>query len=182
MFRLSLSENRDQREKLANGRSIDDFIEVTSTLRDKYENIHNGDGKSWFRNADDDDRESNCNLFLPPWICQPYVRNADDNDNNNSDVVKRTIEEFYDENGKPISKKKFKKLKRFKKRVQIVDEHNKRRSETCKNCPNPLGFKCAFELCKPCCKNQCFLNNTDCVGHRILIKTRREIAQKFGNG
>lgn len=40
-------------------------------------------------------------------------------------------------------------------------------------------MKCLFKLCKKCCKNKCFNENSDCPGHRILVKTRRAMAQKY---
>jgi hypothetical protein len=41
------------------------------------------------------------------------------------------------------------------------------------------GSKCDFRLCKACCRTKCYLENRDCVGHRILIKTRREKAREY---
>jgi hypothetical protein len=34
-------------------------------------------------------------------------------------------------------------------------------------------------LCKACCRTKCYLENRDCAGHRILIKTRREKAREY---
>jgi hypothetical protein len=34
-------------------------------------------------------------------------------------------------------------------------------------------------LCKTCCRSKCYLENKDCAGHRILIKTRREKAREY---
>lgn len=39
------------------------------------------------------------------------------------------------------------------------------------------GSKCTYQLCKKCCRNKCFIENLDCPGHRILVKTRRQIAK-----
>lgn len=40
------------------------------------------------------------------------------------------------------------------------------------------GSKCDLRLCKACCRTKCYLENRDCTGHRILIKTRRERARE----
>jgi hypothetical protein len=40
------------------------------------------------------------------------------------------------------------------------------------------GSKCDLRLCKACCRTKCYLENRDCAGHRILIKTRREKARE----
>lgn len=34
-------------------------------------------------------------------------------------------------------------------------------------------------MCKACCRTKCYLENKDCGGHRILIKTRREKAREY---
>jgi hypothetical protein len=41
------------------------------------------------------------------------------------------------------------------------------------------GSKCDFRLCKACCRTKCYLENRDCFGHRILIKTRRDKAREY---
>lgn len=41
------------------------------------------------------------------------------------------------------------------------------------------GKKCVYQLCKKCCRNKCYEENLDCTGHRILVHTKRKIAQEF---
>lgn len=41
------------------------------------------------------------------------------------------------------------------------------------------GFKCEYKLCRQCCRSKCYIENLDCVGHRNLTKTRRQMAKEF---
>lgn len=36
-------------------------------------------------------------------------------------------------------------------------------------------------MCKKCCRDKCHLDNLDCIGHRILIKTKRQYRESKFN-
>ncbi|XP_026744695.1 tRNA-dihydrouridine(16/17) synthase [NAD(P)(+)]-like [Trichoplusia ni] len=185
---FTLEENNDDRQILATAQNLDDFRKVCSSVKDKYLPYH--EGKIVYEN-DENILRKGYDLLLPPWICQPYVRMSPEehtqkmeklNTNEYSVAAKRTLEEF---SGATISRKKMKKLKRIMRRpgYQDTNQNNSRNGEICvnENCPNPLGGKCLYQLCKKCCKNKCFEEDLDCAGHRILVHTRREMAKKYSN-
>ena len=37
--------------------------------------------------------------------------------------------------------------------------------------------RCDYSLCKKCCRSKCYNEELDCSGHRILVKTKRELAR-----
>ncbi|XP_015368294.1 PREDICTED: tRNA-dihydrouridine(16/17) synthase [NAD(P)(+)]-like [Diuraphis noxia] len=39
------------------------------------------------------------------------------------------------------------------------------------------GLKCEYKLCKKCCRSKCYLEIADCLGHRILIKTKKKLSR-----
>lgn len=66
---MAIRENFDLRIKLGEANNLEDFYEVANGLKDNYLDYHKGN-KIW-----DHTTESNtCNIILPPWLCQPYVR------------------------------------------------------------------------------------------------------------
>lgn len=67
-----------------------------------------------------------------------------------------------------------KKLRRKYRRPQKSDDIQERNLEFCTMCTNPMGIKCEQKLCRICCRDKCFIENLDCKGHKIFIKTRRE--------
>jgi tRNA-dihydrouridine synthase 1 len=122
-------------------------------------------------------------MVRPPWICQPYVRPPPEvyvkkmADLAAADGLKRQSAEAALPPG-GLSKKKLKKLERKpNKTFSAGCSGNDRRCVTCKT--NPGGLKCAYELCKPCCKSKCYNLELDCPGHKILVKTKRERARHF---
>uniref|UniRef100_A0A1B6I9I4 tRNA-dihydrouridine(16/17) synthase [NAD(P)(+)] n=1 Tax=Homalodisca liturata TaxID=320908 RepID=A0A1B6I9I4_9HEMI len=180
---LSLPSNSDLRNQLAKGPSISDFKAVVERLRAIYEPIHEG-RQLWTHEYTSYDME------LPPWICKPRVRMApeehikkmeavvsadaasvDEKENNMTTAVKRAKRESSSEAN--MSKKKLKKLQKR----QSENPHCRKVFEKCCQCPNPVGLKCEFSMCKACCKTKCYLENWDCPGHRILTRTRRERAR-----
>lgn len=42
------------------------------------------------------------------------------------------------------------------------------------------GLKCAFKLCKICCRDKCYTENIDCIGHKFLIEKRRAFKENKG--
>ncbi|XP_026757697.2 tRNA-dihydrouridine(16/17) synthase [NAD(P)(+)]-like isoform X2 [Galleria mellonella] len=178
-----LEDNNELRQLLATAQNINDFRQVCITIKEKYLHYHQG-----LKHFDNDEFiiRINFNLILPPWICQPYVRMSPEehtkkmerhNKEQDENIHKRIHE---DSDGNAISRKKMKKLRRIMRRPIKSENQPGRSGEICINemCPNPLGSKCVYQLCKKCCKNKCYEENLDCEGHRILVYTKREMARK----
>lgn len=111
--------------------------------------------------------------------------------------------EFFDMEGNKISRKLSKKLKRLYRRPthQSCTTKNQRNLELCSiDLINPVvksiyfvltdrsvmfysfqGQKCAFKLCKICCRDKCYTENVDCVGHKFLIEKRRGYVNNTSN-
>ncbi|XP_015437528.1 PREDICTED: tRNA-dihydrouridine(16/17) synthase [NAD(P)(+)]-like [Dufourea novaeangliae] len=176
---LSLPENKEERENLARNSTMESFRSVVYALRDRYLPYH--EGRLVWR-----DETNDCNLQLPPWLCRPYVRNSPEGKETSTleterietkdDTAKR---KFKDEDGNEISRKRLKKLRRIARRPNRPPVVVKRGSDLCRDCPNPVGLKCVHKSCRQCCRNKCFTENLDCVGHRNLTKTRRQMAIEF---
>lgn len=87
------------------------------------------------------------NLVLPPWLCQPYVRDTPENHVKKvelkqaeaiqqADGAKRCYE---DAEGNTISRKRMKKLRRIMRRPEkLADSCQERPKEKCSLCENPL--------------------------------------------
>ncbi|XP_029055437.1 tRNA-dihydrouridine(16/17) synthase [NAD(P)(+)]-like isoform X6 [Osmia bicornis bicornis] len=177
--RLCLAENKEERENLARNSSMESFKSVVYTLRDRYLPYHEGRVR-WQQETSD------YNLELPPWLCQPYARHLPEEcvrkletgklETQREETIKR---KFKDDDGNEISRKRLKKLRRIARRPNRPTVVIKRGSELCHDCPNPVGLKCVHKLCRQCCRNKCFTENLDCIGHRNLTKTRRQMAIEF---
>lgn len=44
------------------------------------------------------------------------------------------------------------------------------------------GLKCEYKLCKKCCRNKCYTEIADCMGHRILVKSKKTSSCNRENG
>lgn len=53
---------------------MEQFKEITETIRSMYEKFHKGEAL-WTQSAEPDSQ----NVVLPPWLCQPYVRDTPEN-------------------------------------------------------------------------------------------------------
>lgn len=176
---LCLAENKEERENLARNSTMESFKSVVYALRNRYLPYHEG-RLTW------QEETPGYNLKLPPWLCQPYVRHPPEErvqrleteklEAQREETVKR---KFKDDEGNEISRKRLKKLRRIARRPNRPTVVVKRGSELCRDCPNPVGLKCVHKLCRQCCRNKCFTENLDCVGHRNLTKTRRQMAIEF---
>ncbi|XP_060832829.1 tRNA-dihydrouridine(16/17) synthase [NAD(P)(+)]-like isoform X7 [Bombus pascuorum] len=175
---LCLAENKEERENLARNSTMESFRNVVYALRDRYLPYHEG-RLIW------QEKMSDHNLKLPPWLCQPYIRHLPEENvqkleieriETQNETVKR---KFRDEEGNEISRKRLKKLKRIARRPNRPAIIVKRGSDLCCDCPNPVSLKCVHKLCRQCCRNKCFTENLDCAGHRNLTKTRRQMAIEF---
>ncbi|XP_074106212.1 dihydrouridine synthase 1 [Cotesia typhae] len=177
---LCLPENAEERALLARFSTMESFRSVVERLKNRYLPYHEGK-ILWEQSSPPED----FNLVLPPWLCQPYVRDAPQV--HIEKVSAKQIEsegmkrEFIDEEGNQISRKRMKKLRRVARRPNQTSQTPKirRASILCAECPNPKGAKCEYNYCRQCCRNKCFTDNLDCAGHRNLTKTRREIATNY---
>jgi len=180
---LSLPENNPLRMELGAANTLDQFINITNQIKLMYERYHLGI-KAWEHTVETDSQ----NLVLPPWLCQPYVRDSPENHVKRVEVKREEAEKnlidgnkrlYEDSEGNPISRKRMKKLRRILRRPEKPENCPERPMEKCSICKNPLGSKCGYKLCKKCCRDKCFVENLDCEGHRILVKTRREMAKSY---
>ncbi|KAF5304014.1 hypothetical protein FQA39_LY01799 [Lamprigera yunnana] len=175
---LSIPSNNSLRMDLGAANTHDDFKRIVYCLMNMYVNYHEG-LKKWEHTT----AEGTQNLVLPPWLCQPYVRNPPEEHIKKTTEAESCVEnkrQYEDSDGNPISRKRMKKLRRIARRPEKSESVQTHRSlEKCQLCVNPLGTKCEYKLCKKCCRDKCFIENLNCEGHRILVKARREMAQFY---
>ncbi|XP_063531071.1 tRNA-dihydrouridine(16/17) synthase [NAD(P)(+)]-like [Cydia strobilella] len=178
---FTIEDNNDDRQLLATAQNLQEFKQVCKNIKCKYLNYHEG---TQLLDENEAVTRTGFNLILPPWICQPYVRMSPEEHTQkmenlcrNQDSENQCKRNHDDADGNTISRKKMKKLRRVTRRP---GRPQPRSGEICMKdkCPNPLGGKCGYQLCKKCCKNKCYEENLDCMGHRIHVKTRREMAKK----
>ncbi|KAJ8919818.1 hypothetical protein NQ315_006347 [Exocentrus adspersus] len=184
---LSIPSNNHLRVKLGAANTMEQFKTIIKELREMYKPYHEG-VKVWVQRTE----EGTQNLLLPPWLCQSYVRDTPENhlrkvEENRVDCKMRASNNnenkrcYEDGEGNRISRKKMKKLRRISRRPEKPANLPERCMEKCQQCDNPLGSKCMFRLCKKCCKDKCFVEELDCKGHRILVKTRRAMAKMYAS-
>lgn len=166
---------------MATAYSIESFREVVRHLGDKYRPFHDGDSV-WNGEPTEDD-VPDCNLRIPPWICQPYYRippaeHKQMLEEKQKAAEQRVKQKYFDKEGNAISRKHMKKLKRLEKRSKIKIE---RHDELCtkEECDNTRGLKCEFNLCRICCRKKCFEDTLNCLGHKVFIKNKRAKAQFY---
>ncbi|KAG8192586.1 hypothetical protein JTE90_015219 [Oedothorax gibbosus] len=159
---LLLEENNEIRHIIACANKMEEIERAISELKTKYENT------SLVNDCSDSLKKYN--LPLLPWLCQPYVRPLpQDSDKHNKDVAssdtklsnareKRIVSE------NSLSRKKMKKLQRNPEKQFGT---NKFVFETCKDCLNPKGTKCAYDL-------KSYKELLDCIGHKFLFETKRK--------
>ncbi|CAB3361617.1 Hypothetical predicted protein [Cloeon dipterum] len=170
---LALPENFDVRYEIAKAQELSNFESSVKKIRERYEKHATGIEK--YSQPND--------LPFDVWLCQPYVRMPPDEylkklkeaneANKNGEGIKRSN----DEDGPPeLSKKKQKVLERNPRK-----KFERKKLPLCSKCLNPKGLKCGFFLCKSCCRSKCYQEELDCPGHRILVKTRRNMAREHAN-
>lgn len=153
-------------------------------VKERYEPYHEG-RKPYAPEIEQ--AEGDYNLKLPPWICQPHVRAPPDEHIKKLERHEQLAadpnaekRQFFDDDGNEISRKRMKKLRRVNRRPPAKPEgRHERASELCPKCQQPMGIKCEFRLCRPCCRTLCFQTPSDCVGHKFLIKTKRERRERL---
>ncbi|XP_018322803.1 tRNA-dihydrouridine(16/17) synthase [NAD(P)(+)]-like [Agrilus planipennis] len=178
---LSIPENKHLQINLGAANTMNDFRKIVNIIIAIYKPFHEG-RQIWTKTVE----ENSMNLILPPWICQPYIRSSPQEHLNKlkqCEKEAKTLEDlkkrhYEDAEGNPISRKKMKKLRRISRRPEKPENYQSfRSSEKCTTCLNPLGSKCAYKLCKQCCRSKCEQECIDCEGHRIFKKKNSHINQ-----
>ena len=174
---LQIKSNFDVRQIIAKSSDLQSFGMGVAMIKERFLPYHNGE-KDW----QEPDELKVFKLKIFPWLCQPYVRPSPEEhlqkmktlrEAEKSEKSKRTSDMSSLPDG--MSKRKMKKLER---NPHKKFPHNRENCQLCVNCPNPSGTKCERLMCKKCCKQKCFTEELDCLGHKILVKSKREAARK----
>nr|XP_016938976.1 tRNA-dihydrouridine(16/17) synthase [NAD(P)(+)]-like isoform X1 [Drosophila suzukii] len=185
---MNIRQNSELRQYLATANQLVQFQTVVQQVQAKYEPFHKGEVPYELEEMAAGSEEEK--LPLAPWLCQPYIRASPESHRQKiaekvreAEDPNRAKRQYFDNAGNEISRKRMKKLRRRQRRpnkteAQIHQRHE-RRLEYCSECANPMGSKCEFQLCRVCCKDRCYINDRDCPGHGILIKSRRAKAKQF---
>lgn len=113
MFRLALKQNEAIRSEIATAQSLQQFRSCVNRLKEAFEPYHMGHAV-WIN---DNESPKDYNLSLPPWICQPYIRRAPEEHieflaQKEKEAAEREKTDYFDDDGRKISKKVLKRLKR----------------------------------------------------------------------
>ncbi|GAB0094497.1 tRNA-dihydrouridine(16/17) synthase [Sergentomyia squamirostris] len=172
---LALPSNGEFRDRIATGHNIQDFRSVVKNLEEKYQPIHDG-----LLEYVPEIPTENYDLTIPPWLCHSYIRLPPDQHKLKLEEAQKRAEDptrekrlFYDVDGNEISRKKMKKLRRMSRKPTKQGNVQSNRSlfDPCVVCHNPVGMKCSYSMCKPCCRNNFFTTNQACGGHKVLKKS-----------
>lgn len=133
---------------MAVSHKVNEFRCVVKQLEEKFLKFHNG--IEFFIDETDIKREliGDCNLSLPPWFCQPYIRMEPhehkkllaEKEKKATDPAVRLKRQYFDEDGNRISRKLSKKLRRVMRRPHKPKHKVERSLELCskEECVNPL--------------------------------------------
>lgn len=127
---MSIPEHNDLRTRLGAANSLVQFENIVEEIRQIYE-PYNVNEKVWNFTTE----QNTENLILPPWLCQPYIRDTQESLSKkcNNDSIKKIYE---DAEGNIISRKRMKKLRRIQRRPYPKSE-NVRTLIKCMECVNP---------------------------------------------
>lgn len=144
-FRLNLKSNNDIREIAATGQTLGEFKSVVEKLREKYQPIHEGE----ILYVNEFESFNDFNLTIPPWLCHSYIRiPPEEHIQKVSEKIKisedpNTIKRIYlDDEGKEISRKRMKRLRRVKRRPDKPEGKHDRTGELCDQCFSPIVSFC----------------------------------------
>ena len=155
------------REIIAKGHSTEEFRVAVNGVRDRYLRYHRQE-----ESFPEPEELKMFNLKHPPWLCQPYVRpppevylekmrkiaeeERKERAESKVDDNKRSSENDKEEDIQ-MSKSKRKKLekKEQKERWKLLNQQ-KTEYQSCsaEGCNNPCSQKCAFLLCRKCCRDK----------------------------
>ncbi|XP_037093691.1 tRNA-dihydrouridine(16/17) synthase [NAD(P)(+)]-like [Pollicipes pollicipes] len=184
---LLMPANHDVRALAARANRLEQLEEAVSLLRERYHRYTEEGGPVWSPGPGD---EVAGRLPLSPFLCQPHEREpiaqhlkkmeANQEKQRRERQLRLLTDQPPPETKRPrqedaavVSKRKQKKMARG---VKIGV--NRVLMERCGLCCNPRGQRCPYQLCRVHCRNKCYEENLDCVGHRILCKTKRQKAQQ----
>lgn len=102
---------------MAIAQTIGDFRSCVNQLKEIFEPYHLGHAV-W---VNEDVEQIDCNLSLPPWICQPYIRMEPEKHikylaEKEREAAEREKVEYFDDDGQKISKNVMKRLKKASRR------------------------------------------------------------------
>jgi len=180
---LQIEENFDLREMIAKTSELSQFREAVVKLKERYIDYYLGT-----KEYSNEEQQARLNIKLPPWICQPYVRQspeeykakmakireeqaktgADKTLPPTTPAVKRI-----NENGEEeviLSKRKQKKMER---NPHKAFSKERRGCKLCLVCKMPAGLKCEYQLCRNCCKSKMIKEKLDCEGHKMYLSKKR---------
>jgi len=175
---LSWDQSLHLREALAKASTPDELKAMVSDLKQFFTPYQSG-AEDWSPPLD----HYLAKIPYPPWHCQPYVRPPPEEyiekmKNIAASQMKRALEEDNNQNDPPaggLSKKKQKKLAKNPNKLFRVGREV---LQPCSSCPNPLGARCKYSLCRICCKSKCYTEDLNCEGHKIMIQQRRQYAKE----
>lgn len=133
---------------MAVSHNVEDFRRVVKQLEEKFLKFHNG--IEFFIDESNNATELiiDCNLSLPPWLCQPYIRMEPDEhkkllaekEKKATDPALKLKRQYFDEDGNQISRKFSKKLRRVNRRPHKPKHKIERSLELCsrEECVNPV--------------------------------------------
>lgn len=171
---LALKQNQGIRDDVATAQTIEQFRSCVSRLKESFEPYHTGQ-LVWI-NTDDETRDYN--LSLPPWICQPYIRMEPEKHIEyiaikQREAAEKVKEEYYDDDGQPISKNVMKRLKKQSRKPNAngMRQRSGHTFQLCSGakCANPTGLKCDHKMCRQCCRDKCHTENIGCTGHKCRV-------------
>lgn len=107
-----MKQNQDIRNEVATAQTIAQIRTSVNRLKEKFLPYHSGEA-IWTH----EDEPIDCNLSLPPWICQPYIRMEPQKHieylalKEREAAEKRKLE-YFDDDGNKISRNVMKKLQK----------------------------------------------------------------------
>lgn len=196
IFHHSLHRCPDLRPLAGKARSLEELREVCRILREKFQQEH----EQFLA----DPASVACNgLLLPHWICQPYYRPSSEAASSLEPVeiqqerAERRKRHHAELNAKSaetgLSKRRLRKLVRFDplkfhERYRPTNYKSNRRTYVKCQCGNPMGGKCAQQMCRNCCKLASHEQWLNCESHNFWfanIAARRkqtETQDEVANG
>lgn len=127
---------------------------------------------------ENDEPPKDCNLSLPPWICQQYIRRPPEEHieflaQKQKEAAERDKTDYFDDDGRKISKKVLKRLKRAAKKQTANGLRQKQTAargfELCNavKCANPTVND--FNLSRLYLEQCDVTNNEICLSNRLVL-------------
>lgn len=138
---MALKQNEAIRSEIATAQSLQQFRSCVNRLKAIFEPYHMGH-TVWIN---DNEPPKDYNLSLPPWICQPYIRRPPEEHieflaQKQKEAAEREKTDYFDDDGRKISKKV---LKRLKRAAQKQNADGLRQKQTARGFELCNAIKCA---------------------------------------